>query len=215
MFLEWIIELFEWGFFGDSAILLAFGMAAMTLIVGGVCAYRLKSDGVFLALFAITLGSIFIAFAVTGTPIMQTAPFFALLAITVGSAYLFYFFCRRLKERARARKKARAEKSRQLEYTLPQKENTFIRERLHTTLREEENSQTTFGEEIEFRFAYANALLNKIRAQTLSVAERLETNELAKVLALYKEKGTYVNEDVRLLGETFSRVLKLAAKYGV
>ncbi len=210
---RWIKPLYTWAFLGNRTLLIVFGVAALTLACGGMLAYRVQSDGVFLALLAIAVGGSFLAFAALGISVAESAPYFALLSIAVGGYYLLFFACCKGAKRVRAKRKEKERWNREVQFTLPQRDNTLVRDRLHSALREEEPPSE--GEELQFRFAYATALLAKLRAQPLSVAERLETNELGKVLALYKEKERYLGEDIRLLGETFSRVLKLAAKYGV
>ncbi len=200
-------------FSSNRTLLIAFCVAATVLWIAGVLSYRWKSSSAFFALLSITVGGVLLAFVCGGVSITKTAPFFALLAIVVGITYLIFFLCYRLWLKAKAKREEREKSVRALRYTLPQKDNTFIRARLNTTLNE------TVGEEkaeaLELRFAYANALLAKLRSEKLSVTEKLETEELGKVLALYTQKDKYCGEDVRLLGEAFSKVLKLAAKYGV
>ncbi len=215
MWNEVIKPLYEWVFLGNNGLLIVFCVSAFALACGGMLAYRAKSDGVFLSLLAITIGGTFVAFAALGISVGKSAPYFAVLSIAVGAYYLFFFACCRIAEEIRRKRKEKEKWQREVQFALPQRDNTLVRDRLHSALREENEELCSKGEELQFRFAYATALLGKLRAQQLSVAERLETNELGKVLALYKQKERFVGEDIRLLGETFSRVLKLAAKYGV
>ena len=62
---------------------------------------------------------------------------------------------------------------------------------------------------------YARALLGKLRGAPLSVAERLQAEEMSKVIALYRGKENWTVEEVRGLNDLCAALLKLSAKYAV
>ncbi len=208
---EFFSKIYARIFSSDNTLLITFFVAATLLFFVSVLSFRLKNVSVFLSLLAVVVGGVLLTFAGVGISMQKTLPFWALLAVIVGIDYLLYFSLYSLYTRAKERRRAREIAARELRYTLPQKDNTFIRNRLNTVLSEE--GESTLYADLDIRFAYANDLLAKLRSKTLSLTERLETEELAKVFALYAQKGACKGEDARLLGEAFSRVLKLAAKY--
>ena len=118
-----------------------------------------------------------------------------------------------LQKRKRREKLRCSEVERRLQYTLPQRENMYVRERLDTAL------QVQSGEENEkkmkVRLGYARALLYKVQAAPLSTAERLQVEEMAKAFPLYREKETWTAEEVRGVNEWCAALLKLSAKYTV
>lgn len=214
--LDKIRFLYSVWFFEDSTLLITYAVLTLLLTLACVLSYRYRNGGIFFSSLAIFLGGALLLFTAYGKPLERAFPLFALLSVTVGVAYLIYMLCARLTELKKRKKDARERQAREMRYTLPQKDNTFIRERLNNAFTEENEQATDLqGEEIKLRFTYAKGLLEKLRLQSLSVTERLETDELANVFAVYMKKETYVGEDVRLISEAFSRVLKLAAKYGV
>ena len=121
--------------------------------------------------------------------------------------------------RVHRRQVERMEIERRLRYGLPEGENSYLRSRLHTVLRDEEmgSEGLTGGVPVEdsLRLTHAKALLCKLRESALSPADRLQTEELSKTLGLYVEKNRYQTNDIRLLNDTLSALLKLSAKYGI
>ncbi|MBR2320926.1 MAG: hypothetical protein IKA57_02180 [Clostridia bacterium] len=110
-------------------------------------------------------------------------------------------------------KRRRAEVERRLQYTLPQKDNEYIRERLQNGLKVEEMDVEM--KKIHVRLGYARVLLGKVKAAPLTIAERLQTDEMMKVFTLYQGKEEWSVEEVRSLNELCAQLLKLSAKYAV
>ena len=116
-------------------------------------------------------------------------------------------------KRKRREKLRLAEAERRLQFTLPQRENEYIRVRLQNELQvQEETAQTR---QVRVRLGYARALLGKLRGAPLSVAERLQAEEMGKVLALYRGKENWTVEEVCGLNDLCAALLKLSAKYAV
>ncbi len=203
-------------FFMESlAVVIMFFAFLFVLILSSALAYRYASGSIFFAVIAILLGVAVLVLKGENIHIVNAMPLFAFLFIAVGVAYLLFFVCVKLSLR---RKRIRAEreiKARELRYELPQRDNTFVRARLGGMYVDEGGEGKDVVGDMKLRFTYAQNLLGKIRLQALGTTERMEMDELAGVFAVYAKKEGYVKEDVRLINDAFSRVLKLAAKYAV
>ena len=119
-----------------------------------------------------------------------------------------------IKTRILQNKREREERLRQLKYTLPQRDNSFIRARLHTALQPDVTSPAAEFSP-NFRLEHARQLLCKIKNSPLSPAERLQLADTEKLFYAYWKKESWTAEDVRLINEIFSYLLKLSAKYSV
>lgn len=213
MLLEKILFLYEWLFLGKSLLVGAFFILTVLLIAVSILSYRLESGSVFFAVLSVFVGGMALLFDINGIDFQEIIPFFALLCMVVGITYFTYFISRKCLQRKRRLRTERESLAREMQYALPQKDNTFIRSRLNAVSGEEKI--VADGDELPLRYTYAKNLLEKLRLQNLSATERLETDELASVFAVYMKKERYTTEDVRLISEAFSRILKLSAKYGV
>lgn len=123
---------------------------------------------------------------------------------------------------ASARKRKRLERERQAErerqFTLPDRENTFIRDRLNTTLRPSSKPRSAilyFVEKEGVRLEYSRALLTRLKRAKLAVGDRLETEEMSKKLTELMLKDGLTGKELRELNELFSSLLKMSAKYSV
>ena len=112
-------------------------------------------------------------------------------------------------------KKRREMPQREIEFTLPDRENAYVRARLSTVLNGELNASEEREEELSVGFAYAQKLLAKICLAPLSPAERLEVGDLQIALENYVQKSGFNSAEMQRLNELFSRLLKLSAKYAV
>ena len=141
----------------------------------------------------------------------------AVLASVIVSSFwyfltLFVWGCRK---RMQARRARRAEITRRLQYSLPDRENSYVRARLNTVLQVPQHDYKKLGDGEPVRLAYAKKLLARVREEELSAAERLQTEDIGKTFALYLQKPRWNNEDLRVVNDTFSALLKLSAKYAV
>lgn len=133
-------------------------------------------------------------------------------AVYGGGTYLVGYLIALIVRFARNRSAQRQERYRQLQYTLPDRGNSFVRARLNTALNTvEKGSETTWKTE----FVYARSLLAKVREAQLSAVDRLQAEEMGKLFALYGKKDGLGAEDLKAVNEAFAMLLKLAAKYGV
>ena len=110
------------------------------------------------------------------------------------------------------RRKMQAERVKRVEYTLPQRENAYIRARLQDGLRVESGEETA---QMRARLGYARLLLGKVKCAPLSIAERLQAEEMEKILSLYRGKTAWTVEELRGVNDMCAALLKLSAKYAV
>ena len=194
---------------------------AMLLIVSLAVGYVCKERNVYIALCALVGGGVC---AVLSALDMQTDANMICLSLFFmirGLNYVLLTAFLALHERAIFRRKQREEIARRLLYTLPEKDNSYIRARLNTALKESENeTETRFLEDDEgqkalVRLEHVRKLLTKIKEAPLTKAERLESEEMTKLFAAYLGKSKWSSGDVRAVNELFSALLKLSAKYSV
>jgi hypothetical protein len=123
---------------------------------------------------------------------------------------LLVVFVRLLKKRKRC-----FALDRNVEFTLPDRENTYVRARLATVLNPNMANEEEKEEELPITFAHAKTLLNKIWFAPLSQAERLEMQSLENSLKKYENRTSFNAKEVRNVNDVFLRLLKLSAKYNV
>ena len=142
---------------------------------------------------------------------------FFVLAVLGGVVYPLIFLCVCARKGIKKRRENRRAIERKLKYTLPDKDNAFIRSRLNTVLKPPENEAGQEEEQAEkyFRLEYARKLLNAVKNASVSVAERLEVAELLVLFEAYLKKTEWKISDLKAVNNAFSRVLKLSAKYSV
>lgn len=121
--------------------------------------------------------------------------------------YLFSLFVRRRKKRENA--------NREMKFTLPDRENTFVRSRLSTALNREFCDAERQEEKLAVEFTQALKMLDKISIAPLSTAEKIEVGQMQGELRAFEEKERFSAKEVSSINEKFSRLLKLSAKYGV
>ena len=120
-----------------------------------------------------------------------------------------------VKKRINIRRLAREKIEREIQFTLPTKDNSFIRARLNTVLQSPtiNDSQTT--EISKIKFSYANELLKKLEIAKLSTADGLQAQSLTETIRACAGKTSCTANDLRSLNEAFSTLLKLSAKYAI
>ena len=98
-----------------------------------------------------------------------------------------------------------------MEYSLPEQGNEYLRCRLEKgkSEREEERENTIV------ELSYIRELLAKLKAAGVSAVDRMTAEELSKQLTMYASKDGLTARERVALGDCFSAVLTMAAKYGV
>ncbi len=151
-------------------------------------------------------------------PLRVFNPYFAVLIAFACLSYLFVLVCTNVRAILKKRKIQRQKTERKLQFTLPDKENAFVRARLNTVLSvADETDDEWQGEEEKehFTLSHARQLLIKLKEKKLSLADGLEVEEIAQMLKLYLKKETLTIGDIRAVNDTFACLLKLSAKYAV
>lgn len=194
---------------GGGLALLVFGavfsaITASARVYGGILPMILGGGWLLFWLEQSSLKEIFIALGV---------------CLTFGGAtYLVGYlvaFGARMQEKNTAEKE---EKYRQVQYTLPDRENSYVRARLQSVLHTENGTERDIRDRAsgwKTEFAYARALLARVRAADLTVTDRFETEELGRLLAMYAKKEKLTAADLQTVNDSFALLLKLAAKYAV
>lgn len=211
-----IEELYAFLFNGNAVLAVIFAVAVIALTVAAIISRSVKHAGVYAGGVAIALGCAWLAVLGNGIKVKEAAACLAVLAVVGGALYLCVFFSIALWTKREKRKNERAEQAKKLKYALPDRENAYVRARLNTVLRTPETpeKEPPVGEKY-FRLEHARKMLSAVREKELSTAERLETDELASILALYARKEEVNTEDLRVINDAFLRILKLSAKYEV
>ena len=208
-FILWLKVLFE----NERLLVWLLPITAGVLLVAATVAFIVQEGGVYASIAAIAFGMVGIA--ILFCEVGQTAALvgISLLVTLAGGLYLLLYGGLSIRKAVSARKKRRAEIARQLQYTLPQRENGYVRERLNTALHVQETEETAKNANV--RLGYARVLLNKVKAAPLTVAERLQTEEMGKTFTLYRGKDCWTAEELRGLNDLCAVLLKLSAKYAV
>lgn len=126
------------------------------------------------------------------------------------------FLC--LKKRKEVRQKKWKTAQREFEFALPDKDNSFVRERLTGALKaDSENKEqgVVLLKDMDLKLDYTRKTLAKLKALSLTPADRLEVNRISKTVTFFALKNALSPTETRSLNDCFSRLLKLSAKYAV
>lgn len=149
---------------------------------------------------------------------------FGLLYIVAASVlYVCLLAIARFREARRRRREKRLEESRRAVFTLPDRENTFVRDKLNTSLRAEGDAQEADAEgaekydleENKLRLNHVREMLVKLKAAQLSPGDRLEAEGISRLITLYATKSLLSAKEIRELNDCLSAVLKMTAKYAL
>ena len=216
LFWNWLIELYA----GEEKFIAVLSIAAGALFLAAALAYFLQNAGVYAALCAVVFGLVGILIAFEELELKTGAVGVALLSTLGGSLYLLLFCVLTLKRTIIERKRRRAEIARRLCYTLPDRENSYVRARLNTALKTPEMELNedlggSFDNKGEMKLEHTRMLLSKVKEAPLSQAERLQVDEIGKTFSLYFHKEKWTPLDLRAMNELCGMLLKLSAKYAV
>ena len=198
-------------FYQSKVLLVCFLAGLLALIIGGVIGYKLRQGGYVLAVGLLCVGANLLAFTWLQLPIVRAVVYLGATLCVCAFAYTIALVSIHIQLYITNRKKQRASIERAVCYTLPARENEYVRSRLQTVAQD----VATDEERLNVSLMYARRTIDHLPIAKLSLTERLETERLTKLLLGYKYKQTYSTEDVRFLNEGFSRLMKIAAKYGV
>ena len=223
---EWLAELLE----RNPMTKFILGVCIMLYFLAALIGFCCEDRGFYTAFAVMITGGAFVVFSAAEKSIeflLVTAAGFLFIA---AGFYVLITCGLILHAHIIRRKKRRAEILRKVQYTLPEKDNTYIRERLNTALHTQRHMQTNMSDapvskvektmaEMEnkesFQTAYAKKLLLKIQEAPLTKAERLEMEEVSRLFSAYLKKSRWTVEDMRLINDMFSYLLKISAKYAL
>ena len=188
----------------------------LSAFIGGRC----KSTGLYAALslaFVCAQMLTFLVFKWNGAVLYLAL---ATEGILFGFLYGILFAYLLIKEKIKARKARREEYKRRLQFVLPDRENAYLRDRLHTALKTievsgERKEFSTDKKSVGVRLRYARRMVAKVKGAALSPIERLDVEEMSRTLLLMEQKGKWSNGEIKMINEIFSCLLKLSAKYEV
>ncbi len=112
------------------------------------------------------------------------------------------------------RKKRLLEEGQQRLFTLPDRENSFVQERLHTALQapqKEENSMVSSQLHLE----YLRKIIGKLKSAKLTPSDRLAVENYSRLITCYMSASQLSVREIQGLNDCFAALLKLSAKYAV
>lgn len=215
--LENIVCSFLKVFEGDNIALITFLLSTCALLLSAVLGFVLHAISVYGALAAIVLGAFWIVGKIKGFSLSVAGTCLAVLAVLGGVIYLIGYIVQSIEKAVKKRRAARAEIERRLQYTLPDKDNSFVRARLNTVLHVDGPPTVERTEKTEnvLSLSHAQRLLARLREMQLSTADRLETEEMSRLLSAYVKKDSLSTSDMRTVNDTLAYLLKLSAKYSL
>ena len=213
---EWLKDVYK----GQEWLLVATGVLAACLVVAAIAAFVFGNASIYTAFAFIFVGGAGVVAAFVGVEERAGLVSCSALCIVGGSFYLLLFSLLSLRRMVRERKRRRMEIRRRMQYTLPDRENSYVRMRLNTALQVpkmgmNEDMDMAKANKGVIKLGYARQLLNKVREAPLSPAERLQAEEMEKAFALYFHKDGWTREELQTVNELCASILKLSAKYAV
>lgn len=193
----------------DLFISVLVGTGIAIVVAAFLLSLWLKSEGLYFALLVTAFSFAVLSVICNGESGRVCIFSLSVLVVIGGVGYLFLFGILRICKYRVKRKEERAERLRKVEYTLPK--NEYVRSRLEKVLDGEDEELA----KRECKLSHARKLLAKVKEAPLSVAERLETEELGRALALFVQKDRWTAVDMQRANELFARILKLSGKYAI
>ncbi len=202
----WIIDLFY-----GLPILERWALGVLAVMLGlffvlGLC---LKNTGLYLSGGALVFGALALA------PVFWSKTLIGSVSALFGVGFLLLFAWLGLRSARIRRRQERAEALRKTKFTLPDRDNAYLRARLNTVLQEKKDGDGIPRARADVRPDYAKRLLEGLKNTPISAVERLETEELGGALALYFKKEKLTEGDLSAVNEAFARLIKLSAKYEI
>lgn len=206
--LQWISE--------NVVLAMATGGGLLVLLVSAIVSVAERSIRIYFGALPLIVGtgSVLALWQEVDAESLQIAG--CVCAVFGGGIYFVAYMVASFVLIKRKKRMKKEERYRRLQFALPERDNTYIRARLNGALRCEsvENDEgVKNGRKTEF--SYAKRLLAKLRAADLSATDRLQTDDLGGLLALYDKRERLSSSDLQAVNDCFALLLKLAAKYDV
>ena len=187
------------------------------LLIFAFSSYLLGSLGVFTASTS-AIGGLWMVFFVLKTGDVEARVFWMANALFLwGACYLLLYAALAIKRIRLARKRRRREVGKRLCFTLPDRENTYVRARLNTTLKCEERGleadMDISNDGRLIKLGHVIRLLEKVKKENLTRAEGLQVEELSRALSAYVYKEKWSAGDLVAVNEICAAIIKLSAKY--
>jgi hypothetical protein len=216
-FLEKSIDRLMPLFGGNTVLTVAFFIAVCALLLSSVLGFFLHAVSVYGSLAAMIMGAFWLVGKFAHVPMDLAGTCLATLAVLGGFIYLVVYTAISICKAVKKRRAERAEIEKRLQYTLPDRDNSFVRARLNTVLRVDEPPVIERTEKTEnvLSLSHAQKLLARLKEMPLSTADRLETEEMSRLIGAYTQKEALTTGDMRTVNDTFAYLLKLSAKYAL
>ena len=199
-------------YLGQVCVERAFAVYLLLLLSGILTAYFCRSKDGFIAWLVVdTGGFLLVMFAKETFSWREVGVFIALALVLGGLLFLLLSFALFVRRQRKKRAALKEGQKRRLEFTLPDRKNEYLRQRLDGVLKARGEERSESGVKLE----YVRGLLARLKAAPLAAVERLQAEELSKQITFYSSKEGLTAEEKRGLGDCFSALINLAAKYGV
>ena len=175
----------------------------------------IKTSKYFLSLCGVShaLGLLFFALC-KGITITKILAFLCILISL--TSFLYFCICAYVDISAclLQRKKRRKEQAKQRLFTLPDKENSFVQERLQTALHIRKKDEVMLSAE-QLHLEYMRKILTRLKSAKLTPSDRLAVENYSRLITCYMSSGQLSVEETQGLNECFGNILKLCGKYAV
>lgn len=210
------IWFFTLEFFGQDKLAAALALAIIFLTATAMSVgFFARSAGLYAALCLLTVSLGNILFLAFGRGEKTLALLLAVGGSFAGIGYAVLYILLALRRKIARRRAARLELKRRIQFTLPDRENEYLRDRLRISLNTKKEEVVSERKQVGVRIGYARKMLAKIKEESLTPTERIDVEEMAGLIAAYDRKEKWSASDVKVMSEIFSRLLKLSAKYGI
>ena len=174
--------------------------------------YSLRRRGVLWGGYLFSAGVSFAAKVLQGWEGRQLAVLLAAFACAACLSQLAFSLALFVRNKRRLRRWKQLHVHRNCQFTLPDKDNKYLRQRLQTALSCEKSEEPR---QVGVCGDYARERVMKLKGAGLSTVDELRLNDLAKGLEMLLMKEKLTATEQADLNVSLSALLKMSAKYGV
>ena len=204
--------LYDTLFFSSNGLLVCFMITITVLTASTLIAYHFQHSGYVLATVLLSIGAHLLVLACIKITLVRAIIYLGVTFCFCALAYSVALLSIGIKASLIKRKQEREKIERAVCYTLPTRENEYVRNRLHFVMQDNIQDEE---ERLTVCFSYVIRALSRLKNVKLTLTERLEIERIEKMIMQYKNKQSFTTQDVHLLNETFSKLMKLSSKYAV